>query len=83
MAETGQAALTVRLRGGPEDQVAAGEWLGDGAHTLTFGALERQRPAVSGTGPGRPGGSGWGHSPSLSEQGPLQFRSLITVATPS
>lgn len=53
MAGTRQVALTVRLRGGPEDQVAAGEGLGDGAHTLTFGALERQRPAMSSTGPGR------------------------------
>lgn len=71
MAETGQVALTVRLRGGPEDQVAAGEWLGDGTHTLTFGALERQRPAVSGTGPGRPGGSGWGTPHPFLSRGPF------------
>lgn len=41
------AGLTIRLGGSPEDQVAAGEGLRDGAHALAFGALERQRLSVT------------------------------------
>ena len=43
----GQVGLTVRLGGSPEDQVAAGQGLRDGAHALAFGALERQRGGVT------------------------------------
>ena len=43
----GQVGLTVRLGGSPEDQVAAGPGLRDGAHALAFGALERQRGGVT------------------------------------
>lgn len=66
----GRQGLTVRLRGGPEDQIAAGEWLRDGAHTLTLGALERERQL--GVTQGDTQGHGQSRSPTLTHT--LGFR---------